>query len=92
MNFLQFFTQRCIVIPEFFICRNDGCCFDRSSPSRSLLHSSSTGLQDIVDTTQTEEFCQKEGEYDRTSLLYHLADDVDHIDQSRIKGGSSSHA
>ncbi|WP_316505548.1 hypothetical protein [Nitrosopumilus sp.] len=100
MNILQFFTQQFLVVAEFFVCCNDNCCFDRSS----VIHSSSTGLQDAVDTTRKTEkemgsYHHHDGygeQHDRelsSSLLSYLVKDiVDRIDPGYIKGGSLYHA
>ena len=99
MNFQNHSIQQCFAVPEFFSSWND-CCFDRSS----VIHSSSTGLQDVVDNTRkTEKEMGSshhddygEHQYDRelsSSLLsYLVVDTVDRVDLTSIKGGSFSFA
>ncbi|MDH3339973.1 MAG: hypothetical protein OEL84_01665 [Nitrosopumilus sp.] len=88
------YTQQCFVVAEFFPAWSR--CFDRSS----VIHSSSTELQDVVDKTRKTEKEMGlshyddfgEHQYDRelsSSLLsYLVVDTVDRVDLGSIKGGS----
>ncbi|WP_316504762.1 hypothetical protein [Nitrosopumilus sp.] len=90
---IQHYTQQCFANPKFFA--SWSCCFDRSS----VIHSSSTGLQDVVDNTRETEketgFShhgdfgeQHDRELSSSLLSYLVGDIVDRIDLGYIKGGS----
>ena len=91
------YTQQCFTVLDFFTSWSS--CFDRSS----VIHSSIMELQDAVDNTRkTEkemvlshhhyddfgEEHQCDRELSSSLLSYLVADTVDRVDQTKIKGGS----
>ena len=89
------YIQQCFAVPEFFSAWSR--CFDRSS----VIHSSSMGLQDAVDTRETEKEMglshhhyddfgehQHDRELSSSLLSYLVVDTVDRVDPGTIKGGS----
>jgi len=100
MMYKHHYTQQCFALPEFFSSWSC-CCFDRSLV---MIHSSSTGLQSVVDNTRkTEKEMgsshhhddfgeQHERELSSSLLSYLVVDTVDRVDPDNIKGGSLFYA